>query len=47
MARKRKYTKKEQPKQTGSILSKKQAGAVSLDDEDKREIFDIIQGEKK
>ena len=30
-----------------SILSKKQAGTVSLGDEEKRELFDIIQGEKK
>ena len=30
-----------------SILSKKQNEGASLDDEDKRELFDIIQGEKK
>ena len=30
-----------------SILSKKQTGPMSLDDDDKKELFDIIQGEKK
>jgi plasmid maintenance system killer protein len=30
-----------------SILSKKQDTSISLDEKDKKELFDIIQGEKK
>ena len=37
----------EQLVKLASILSKKQSADTSLDDSDKRELFDIIQGEKK
>ena len=37
----------EQLVKLASILSKKQTGAASLDDKDKIDLFDIIQGEKQ